>query len=86
MEEAGLAMHSDPIEEKEPDGLESTARHWVGVYAELVAFAATVERQGEVTGEAARRLALRRRELEARLRYWQQELARILGEKSRRTG
>lgn len=74
------------MEHQEPDGLESTARHWVGVYAHLTAFATSVAREGAVTGEAARKLERRRAELESRLRYWQRELARILDDDSRRTG
>lgn len=55
------------------DGAETTARHWVGVYARLTRVAEIAE-DAQLDAEAAARMATTRARLASRLRYWRGRL------------
>lgn len=58
---------------KRMDGADATARHWVGVYAQLARVAELAE-GADLDADAAARMATTRARLRARLRYWERRL------------
>lgn len=69
---------TEGVEHDQPDGVESTARHWIRVYTKLARFADDVAAQSDLTPEAALQMERRRDEIARCLRFWHKELAAIL--------